>query len=65
MSDYEDFEKVLKLFESNGWKLKKFWGNYRVFMKDGESLPWLIPVEDKKVSIYYVNKFKEYLQNKD
>ncbi len=63
MADYVDFEKVLELFESHGWKLQKIYEPYRVFVKKGE-LPWLIPVHDKKVDVEYVKKFKEFLEDR-
>jgi hypothetical protein len=61
MADYVDFEKVLALFESHGWKLKRIWEPYRVFVKEGE-LPWLIPVHGRKVDVEYVDKFKRFLE---
>lgn len=63
MDDYINFEKVLVLFESHGWKLQKIYEPYRVFVKHGE-LPWLIPVHDKKVDSEYVKKFKEFLEER-
>jgi hypothetical protein len=30
-----DFEKVLELFESHGWKLQKTYEPYRIFAKEG------------------------------
>jgi len=63
MADYVDFEKVLELFESHGWKLQRIYEPYRVFVKQGE-LPWLIPVNDKKVDVEYVKKFKEFLEDR-
>ncbi len=63
MADYVDFEKVLELFESHGWKLRRIYEPYRVFVKQGE-LPWLIPVHDKKVDVEYVKKFKEFLEDR-
>ena len=63
MADYIDFEKVLALFESHGWKLQKIYEPYRVFVKKGE-LPWLIPVHNKKVDAEYVKKFKEFLEER-
>jgi len=63
MADYIDFEKVLALFESYGWKLQKIYEPYRVFVKKGE-LPWLIPVHNKKVDAEYVKKFKEFLEER-
>ena len=64
MADSIEFEKVLELFESHGWKLKRIYEPYRVFTKEGQ-LPWLIPVKDKKVDIEYVNKFKKFLEDQD
>lgn len=64
MVDNMDFEQVLELFESYGWKLQKIYEPYRVFVKKGE-LPWLIPVHDKKVDAEYVKKFKEFLEERD
>ena len=63
MANYVDFEKVLELFESHGWKLQRIYEPYRVFVKQGE-LPWLIPVHDKKVDVEYVKKFKEFLEDR-
>lgn len=57
-----DFEEVLKLFESYGWKLKRTYGHYRVFVKEGQ-LPWLIPVKNRKVDIEYVHKFKKFIRD--
>ena len=64
MKDYVDFEEVLELFESHGWKLQKIYEPYRVFVKKGE-LPWLIPVHNKKVDAEYVKKFKEFLEDRN
>lgn len=60
-----DFSKVLELFESNGWVLQESWGNYRVFCdpKNKNKLPFLIPVNDKKVSIVYYEKVKEFFDH--
>jgi len=63
MADYVDFEKVLELFESHGWKLQRIYEPYRVFVKQGE-LPWLIPVRNRKVDAEYVEKFKEFLKDR-
>ncbi len=63
MRDYVDFQEVLDLFESHGWKLQKIYEPYRVFVKKGE-LPWLIPVHSKKVDAEYVKKFKEFLEDR-
>ena len=62
-----DFEKILELFESNGWVLKELWGNYRAFIDpdDGESLPYLIPVNDKKVNIEYYHKILRFFENEN
>lgn len=59
-----DFEKVLKLFEKNGWVLQRIWSPYRVFMKDGE-LPWMIPVHEGKVDYEYIKKINDYFESKD
>ncbi|MFA6185691.1 MAG: hypothetical protein WC770_00560 [Phycisphaerae bacterium] len=59
-----DFEEVLKLFESHGWQLKRIYEPYRVFVKDGQ-LPWLIPVRNKKVSVEYLQKFKNFIQGQN
>ncbi|MHC4121403.1 MAG: hypothetical protein ACYSWO_28355 [Planctomycetota bacterium] len=63
MAQNVDFEGVLELFESYGWKLQKIYEPYRVFVNEGE-LPWLIPVNDKKVDVEYVEKFKEFLKER-
>ena len=63
MKDYFSFEEVLDLFESHGWELQKIYEPYRVFIREGE-LPWLIPVHDKKVSVEYVKKFEEFLEDR-
>jgi hypothetical protein len=55
-----EFEKVLKLFESKGFVLQKVWGNYRVFQRNPDELPWLVPVVNGKVSVDYVEKFKQW-----
>jgi hypothetical protein len=64
MREY-DFEEVLELFESHGWKLQRTQGEYRIFKdyKGNDKLPWPIPVNKRKVDIYYVEKFKEYIKN--
>jgi hypothetical protein len=61
MSNEVDFEQVLKLFESYGWRLEKIYEPYRVFVKEGQ-LPWLIPVKNRKVDIEYVQKFKKFVE---
>ncbi len=66
MDSYRVFEEVLELFESYGWELQKIQGEYRIF-KDStgeDKLPWPIPVKEGLVSEYYVEKFKEYIENK-
>jgi hypothetical protein len=63
MSREVEFEEVLRLFESHGWKLQKIYEPYRVFIKQGE-LPWLIPVHDRKVDAEYVEKFKQFLKDR-
>lgn len=64
MGGFVDFEKVLKLFEENGWKLGRIWKPYRVFInpKDKNSLPFLIPVEGKKVHERYYKKVKQFFE---
>jgi hypothetical protein len=57
------FSDALSFFEGHGWKLQRIYEPYRVFVKPGE-LPWLIPVHDKKVDAEYVQKFKEFLQER-
>ena len=64
MAKDADFEEVLKLFESHGWKLHRIDKPYRVFLRGKEELPWLIPVHDKKVDAVYVEKFKEFLKER-
>ena len=64
MAHNVDFEEVLELFESHGWKLKKIQEPYRVFVRKKEELPWLIPVHDKKVDVEYVEKFKDFLKER-
>ncbi len=63
MENEIDFSIVLNLFETHGWKLKKIYEEYRVFVKDDE-LPWLIPVHNRKVSVEYVEKFKTFLEER-
>jgi hypothetical protein len=63
MSREVEFEEVLRLFESHGWKLQKIYEPYRVFIKQGE-LPWLFPVHDRKVDAEYVEKFKQFLKDR-
>lgn len=65
MADDVDFEEVLDLLESHGWQLQKIWAPYRVFLKDGVSLPILIPVHNKKVSVEYVEKIRKILEDQD
>jgi len=60
MENWIEFEKVLKLFESKGFVLHKMWGSYRVFQRDPDELPWLVPVVNGKVSVDYVEKFKQW-----
>lgn len=65
ITDYIEFEGVLKLFELNGWVLMKRVGNCRVFMsldKSDESTI-TIPVKDKKVSIVYCDRIKKYFED--
>lgn len=64
MNTEVDFKEVLELFESHGWQLTKIYEPYRVFTKAGR-LPWLIPVRNRKVSIEYVQKFKNYIQGQN
>jgi hypothetical protein len=64
MANEVDFEQVLILFESYGWKLQKIYEPYRVFTTEGE-LPFLIPVKDKKVDIEYVRKFEKFVKEKN
>ena len=64
MAQNADFEEVLKLLESYGWKLQKIYEPYRVFVRKKEELPWLIPVHDKKVDVEYVEKFKDFLKER-
>ena len=61
MAENVDFQTVLELFESHGWRLQKIYEPYRVFVKEGQ-LPWLIPVKDRKVDIEYVHKFKKFVE---
>ena len=56
-----DFEVILEIFESHGWRLERIWMPYRVFMKEGH-LPWLIPVHEGKVDYEYVKKIKTYFE---
>jgi hypothetical protein len=64
MSIYVDFEKVLALFEKNGCKLQRIKKPYRIFTKpnDKNSLPFLIPVEGKKVHVRYYEKIKNFFE---
>jgi hypothetical protein len=66
MANEVDFEQVLLLFESHGWRLQKIYEPYRVFTKEDE-LPFLIPVKDRKVDIEYVRRFEKFIkeQNED
>ena len=64
MAQNVDFVEVLKLFESHGWKLYRIDKPYRVFLSGKDELPWLIPVHDKKVDAEYVEKFKEFLEER-
>ena len=59
-----DFERFLQFAENQGWKLKKIWGHSRIFVKQDEPLPFVIQVYDRKVSIEYLNRFKQYIRNK-
>jgi hypothetical protein len=53
------FQEVLTLFETNGWKLKKIQGKYRVFVK--ADVYFCFPVKNRRVRIEYVEKFKQYI----
>jgi predicted RNA binding protein YcfA (HicA-like mRNA interferase family) len=64
MAEEVPFSEVLMLFESQGWKLQRISGSYRVFMTKGE-LPWLIPVHDQKVSVEYVDKIKAFFRERE
>jgi predicted RNA binding protein YcfA (HicA-like mRNA interferase family) len=59
-----NFEEVLRLFEENGWKLYRIQGRNRIFTKDGERHPCVIPVENKKVKAEYVEEIKQFLREK-
>ena len=65
MADSVPFAEVLELFESRGWRLQKIWEPYRVFMKPGEALPWLIPVYEQKVSVEYVRKIEAFFRERE
>jgi len=65
MAAYVAFEKVLKVFESHGWRLQRISKPYRVFVKDEQTLPFLIPVHDKKVDIEYVQKVEKFFEEQD
>ena len=54
------FSQVLELLENHGWTVQRIWKPYRVFVKSNE-LPILIPVEDGKVNVVYVEKIKKIL----
>ena len=64
MADSVPFEEVLELFESRGWRLQKSGEPYRVFMKKGE-LPFLIPVDEQKVSVEYVDKIEAFFRERE
>ena len=51
------FEEFLEILEGRGWVLQTIWKPYRVFVKEGEPLPFLAMVQDGKVSGEYVKKF--------
>lgn len=61
-TDY-NFEEVLELFKENGWQFQRIQGRYRVFTKAGEN-PCVIPVEDKKVKVEYVEEIKQLFKDK-
>lgn len=63
-TDY-NFVKVLRLFEENGWKLYRIQGCYRIFTKEGEIHPCVIPVENKKVKVEYVEEIKQFFKEKE
>ena len=65
MAGLVPFEKVLELFESEGWRLQKICGSQRVFMKQSESQPWLIPVHEQKVSVEYVDKIEAFFRERE
>lgn len=60
----KNFIEVLRLFESNGWKLYRIQGRNRIFIKEGERHPCVIPVENKKVKAEYVEEIKQFLKEK-
>ena len=62
MQGWIEFEEVLNLFESKGFVLQKVWGDYRVFVRNPDELPWLIPVSNGKVGIDYVRKFEQWCE---
>ncbi len=37
----------------------------RIFVNDKYRRPFLVEVNNKKVSSYYIEKFKEYIQDED
>ena len=50
MSSRVPFVRVLALLEEHGWEMTGFWTPYRLFTK-GKSLPLLVEVHDKEVTI--------------
>jgi hypothetical protein len=62
MTEHVPFSQILELFEKHGWRLMRIEGEYRLFEKPGsEELPYPVPVQDKKVERYYVDKIRQYL----
>jgi len=60
----KSFEEVLRLFEENGWKLYRIQGRNRIFTKEGERYPCIIPVEGKKVKVVYVEEIEQFFKEK-
>ncbi len=73
------FEEVLKLFESEGYELypvvsddykpegwKVDWSEQRIFRHpdDPSAWPFTIPVKNRKVDIYYVEKIQQYFKER-
>lgn len=57
-----DFSKVLEFLETHGYRLRHFWGSYRVFTR-GSELPFLVPVRDRKVSEDYFRLLREQVKD--
>jgi len=63
MPDQVPFSEILSLFESHGWKLKRTYGDHRIFGKPGsDDLPYWVELQGKKVDGYNAETIKKFLE---